>query len=259
MPFLYYANANMANFPPFRNYLFYCLDQIINKYELKPPFLDMGCGTGYFSQFLGRRGWHGTAIDSSPEAFEEAQRRLLGCPLVVVEMKNLTEEKAKYKSIFLLDILEHIDDDRGALKKASSLLDRDGFLTLAVPSNPHRWGWDDDFYGHVRRYTLPELEKKLSEAGLKIVMAWDFTYPFFTFLRWLHLKISSRHQADIKLDSAQQTSQSGIMPEWQKSFGSRFLTKLSFAWQPLYWIMFTFFKSNVLRGHEMIVLARLIK
>lgn len=158
----------------------------------------------------------------------------------------------------MLDILEHIDDDRQALKKMASLLDSDAYLVLAIPSNPRHWGWDDDFYGHVRRYTLPELKQKLGEVGLEVVIAWDFTYPVFTFLRWLQLRLS-KGPAIRTSDATERTSQSGLAPEWQQSFGSRLLIKLSFIWQPLYSLMFKFFKSNVLGGHEMIVLARAIK
>ncbi len=248
----------MANFPPFRNYLFYCLSEIIRKYELKPPFLDMGCGAGDFSRFLGGRGWNGKAIDLSPEAIEIARDKLESYPAVIVEQQSFDAENSKYRSVFLLDILEHIEDDRHALKKTASLLDRGGYLVLAVPSNPKRWGWDDDFYGHVRRYTLPELKQKLGEVGLEIVVAWDFTYPVFTFLRWLQLKLSKGPSSKTG-NAAQRTSQSGLAPEWQQSFGSRLLIRLSWIWQPLYKLMFTFFKSHVLGGHEMIVLARAIK
>ena len=246
----------MANFPPFRNYLFYCLDQLIKQYGLKTPFLDVGCGAGDFSRFLAKRGWNGKAIDSSSEAVQEARKKLEAYSALVVEQQDLNEENGKYRSIFLLDILEHIEDDRQALRKVSNLLETGGFLALAVPSNPRYWGWDDDFYGHVRRYTLPELKQKLSEVGLEMIVAWDFTYPFFTFLRWLHLKLSSNTSVKERASAAERTSQSGLAPEWQKSFGSRILIGLTWIWQPLYWVMFTFFRKRVLSGHELIVLAR---
>ena len=158
----------MANFPPFRNYLFYCLDKLIKQYGLHQPFLDVGCGEGYFSFFLGTRGWTGKAIDLSPAGIESAQKRLAGIPGVQVELQSYESEQRKYRSIFLLDILEHIENDQHVLKTVSGLLEEGGSLVLAVPSNPRCWGWDDDFYGHVRRYTLPEIEKKLAEAGLSI-------------------------------------------------------------------------------------------
>lgn len=246
----------MANFPPFRNYLFYCLDKIIRQYDLRQPFLDVGCGEGHFSYFLGSRGWAGKAIDLSPAAIRSAQKRLAEIQAVSVELNGYDAEKEKYRTIFLLDILEHIQDDRHALKAVSGLLAEGGSLVLAVPSNPRCWGWDDDFYGHVRRYTLPEIEKKLQEVGLKIVIAWDFTYPFFYFLRWLYLKLNPRNPNTQAENLAERTDKSGLAPEWQQTAGSTVLTALAFAWLPLYWLMFTFFKSNVLRGHEMIVLAR---
>jgi len=54
----------------------------------------------------------------------------------------------------LFDVLEHIKNDQQVLRKLSSLLVKGGFLVMAVPSNPDEWSWDDDFYGHFRRYNV---------------------------------------------------------------------------------------------------------
>jgi cyclopropane fatty-acyl-phospholipid synthase-like methyltransferase len=64
----------MANFPPYKAYIVSSLDELI---ELMPcgPFLDFGCGRGDVALHSARRGWCGTALDSSTQA-----RALAGRP-----------------------------------------------------------------------------------------------------------------------------------------------------------------------------------
>ena len=66
----------MANFLPFKNYIFYCLDRIIEERHLRPPFLDAGCGTGDLSQYLYLKGWHGLALDFSEVAIKNTRENL---------------------------------------------------------------------------------------------------------------------------------------------------------------------------------------
>ena len=169
----------MANFIPLKNYMFYCLDQFIAEYDLTSPFLDVGCGIGDLSAYVALKGWHGRAIDFSEVAIKRAKLNLKLFPQVEVSGASLFNENNKFKTVFLWDVIEHMEDDEAALKKISSILFPGGYLLIAVPSNPREWRWDDDFYGHYRRYTEKEIGEKIIGAGLEPVVFWDFTYPIF--------------------------------------------------------------------------------
>ena len=157
----------MANFIPLKNYMFYCLEQMIRRYNLQAPFLDVGCGIGDLSCYLAAKSWHGKSIDFSELAIQKAQKNLRNFPLVTVAKKSLFDETEKFNTILMWDILEHLEQDEIALAKISSLLLEKGYLLLAIPSNPDEWRWDDDFYGHYRRYTVQDISEKLIKAGLK--------------------------------------------------------------------------------------------
>ena len=53
----------------------------------------------------------------------------------------------------MLDVLEHIEDDAGALAAARDALAPGGRLLLTVPAMPCLWSRHDEANCHFRRYT----------------------------------------------------------------------------------------------------------
>src|SRR5262245_15232047 len=157
--------------------MLFCLDRFIERYGLRGPFLEIGCGRGDVSAHLAAKGWTGTAIDFSETAIAEATANLRRFPDVTVARMTLADVTGTYPCVLLFDVLEHVDDDRAALRSIERLVAPGGHLLIAVPTNPREWRWDDDFYGHFRRYTVAELEAKLADAGMPAICFWDFTYP----------------------------------------------------------------------------------
>lgn len=244
----------MANFTPFNNYLLFILDKIIEKFKLKPPFLDIACGYGYLSKHLGKKGWSGKAIDLSKQAVEITKFSVKKYKFINVERKDFLKIKGIYKTVFMLDILEHIKDDVFALKKARSLLSIDGHLVIAIPSNHKEWRWDDNFYGHFRRYTQEELSGKLIKAGFKPIVFYDYTFPFFWTLRRIYTKIISKKKRI--LDREKQTKQSSFSYAWSIPIVSSILDRTSFLWLPIFITQYVFFRNYISKGNALIVLAK---
>lgn len=245
----------MASFPPLKNYILYCIDQMINQYGLKPPFLDVGCGIGDASLHLAKKGWNGKAIDVSKPAIEAALNLLQPFPAIVVEKKSLFDEREPFQLIIALDMLEHLEEDAEALNKISSLTNHGGYLIAAVPSNPHEWRWDDNYFEHVRRYTEEEFRSKLAQAKFEPVVVWDFTYPVFWAMRRLYtwIKKAPKHSA---ADKQKRIEMCPLLQTWKIPIISDLLSKKSFLWDLIYKWQFKYFKYRLSKGHEMIVLAK---
>jgi len=76
---------------------------------------------------------------------------------------------SSWDSILSINVLEHIRDDEDELNRYSRLLQsRRGALCLFVPARPEIYAPIDRDFGHFRRYTRPELRRKLVAAGFEI-------------------------------------------------------------------------------------------
>ena len=72
------------------------------------------------------------------------------------------------------NVLEHIDDDGGAVASMAATLRPGGHMTLLVPAHPRLYNRLDRSYDHHRRYTRERLVGLVETAGLKL----DDLYSF---------------------------------------------------------------------------------
>lgn len=244
----------MANFRPLKEYMFYCLDRCIEQYGLSGPFLEIGCGVGDVSAHLASKRWTGVALDYSPTAIARATERLKEYPGVTTKHQDLAEAIGSYNTIILWDVLEHIEDDNRTLRLIEKLLNPGGHLLIAVPSNPREWRWDDDFYGHFRRYTVDDLSDKIRHAGMEPKMFWDFTYPVFWLMRRVYTRVKSPATTEGNKEAA--TKASSTVNAFEMPVIAKLLDLTTPLWYPLHMIQFKFFRNATSKGHEFFTLAR---
>lgn len=244
----------MANFKPLNNYSLFLLDKFIKQYNLKPPFLDVACGNGYLSKHLARKGWGGIAIDYYSKALNEAKKILKEYKKIKVQKKSFSKTTGRYNTVLMFDILEHIKDDISALKKANLLLLKGGFLVIAGPSNPKEWRWDDEFYGHYRRYTEVKLKKKLLKTGFNPIVCYDYTFPIFWLLRIVYTKLIDKKKNSEGIEK--RTKKSSLVYAWYIPLLSNILDNTSALWLPLYLTQYYLFKRYTHIGNAMIILAK---
>lgn len=147
--------------------------------------LDLGCGNGVtkfqFEQYLN------VPVD--------------GCDLNMVAMGQGLETKGayffynihdrieswkeKFDTIFMLDVLEHIEDPRSFLDSVSFHLKEEGNLLINVPCCPWLYCGYDERLGHVKRYTFDVLEKELFDSGFRVIekQYWGFSILPALFMR----------------------------------------------------------------------------
>ena len=80
----------------------------------------------------------------------------------------------KFDTVFALNVLEHIQDDRSALKNASKFLKKGGRLIILVPASQSLYCRFDKELGHYRRYTRHTLRKAIKESGFSIKNLFNF-------------------------------------------------------------------------------------
>ena len=74
-----------------------------------------------------------------------------------------------FDTVFALNVIEHIEDDRLALNNAWKLLKHGGRLIVLVPSYNWLFNELDRTLKHVRRYTKKDLEKLFQEFEWPII------------------------------------------------------------------------------------------
>lgn len=105
-------------------------------------------------------------VDISAPALERLQAR--GGRVTLGEVTALPYADALFDLVCALDIIEHVDDENGALAEISRVTKPGGTLLLSTPLHPSRWTAFDDFVGHKRRYEPPRLLERLSQLQLTV-------------------------------------------------------------------------------------------
>lgn len=128
--------------------------------------LDVGCGTGaILASFSKDYECYGT--DTSPLAIEFCRKRNLK-EVYQCTLENFPHADLKFDLILMLDVIEHIGDDRGILRQASRLLKPGGHILITVPAYQFLWSKHDDVNFHKRRYVKSGLRQVFEETGMKI-------------------------------------------------------------------------------------------
>lgn len=165
--------------------------------------LEIGAGTGHNLEMLGRFG-EVDACELDPVARQLASTRL-GKPVLEVALPDLSAFPADhYDLIALLDVLEHVEDDRAALTAIRGRLRPGGALLVTVPANRWMWSAHDVAHHHHRRYRRSEIVKLAGDAGYAVDMVSHFNTLLFPLVAAARIagKIFKRESADDSMPPA---------------------------------------------------------
>jgi ubiquinone/menaquinone biosynthesis C-methylase UbiE len=173
-----YRQALFAEFKPF----------------LKGEVIEVGAGIGQMTEHLARLPGVTRALAVEPD-HEFCARHRAQFP-----MHELLEGTAAdlvagsaFNAVLSINVLEHIEHDQAELTRYAALLKpRAGALCLFVPARPEIYSPIDKEFGHFRRYTRPELRRKLQEAGFSVVTLHYFNCVGY-FAWWLNFCLLKKH------------------------------------------------------------------
>lgn len=163
----------------------YLLDLLIDVPK-DSKILDIGCSSGIFLKDLEKLGFKNQnlfGIDISEKAIQNCKTNGLQ-NVHVMDAQNIILEES-FDVIIASDCLEHLKDDKKALKNWKDLLNVGGTMYIFVPAFMSLWSYHDEINMHYRRYTQSELMTKLRVENLEIIKAsyWNFFLflPVFIF------------------------------------------------------------------------------
>lgn len=153
--------------------------------------LDVGAGSGYFSKYLlkNSEAKEATLVDTSYKS-NENERYLLK---KIYKKKSINKCNASH--VLLMDVLEHVDDEKSFLEDYVRKVPKGTKFLITVPAFNFLWSSHDIFLEHRRRYTIKSLKKITEESGLKIhnmSYFFAFVFPFAATTRLL-LRVSNKN------------------------------------------------------------------
>ena len=86
---------------------------------------------------------------------------------VVADATRLPFKKGVFRRAVCSEVLEHIEEDLGAVGQMASVLEEGGRLIVTFPHRGDFFAVDDRFVGHHRRYELTEMIGMLEKSGLR--------------------------------------------------------------------------------------------
>ena len=114
---------------------------------------DIGCGTGASFAMLARFGWT-VGIDCSQLALAFSRTRG-HLQLAAAALPSLPFQANSFDIVCAMDVIEHIEDDAGAVRELLRICKPEGLIVLTVPAYQWLWSIHDDINEHKRRYTRP--------------------------------------------------------------------------------------------------------
>lgn len=138
-------------------------------------FAEFGCGTGHVLAAVAASFPEAALLGTEyfDEALPFARRRVARAEFVRLDLLDSPFE-GRFDAVGAFDVIEHIEDDLGALRAIARSLVPGGTAVVTVPQHRWLWSWQDECSMHHRRYSRGDLRAKLRAAGLEPVAEASF-------------------------------------------------------------------------------------
>ncbi|MDX9702641.1 MAG: class I SAM-dependent methyltransferase [Candidatus Auribacterota bacterium] len=141
--------------------------------------LDVGCGCGANLAAVSRI-CDATGIEPSFEGIAYCRKRRLHVTKGALPEK-LSVPKNYFDAVLLIDVLEHIDDDKASICAILDVLKPGGIILVTVPAYQWLYTGRDKMHHHKRRYNRRQIHEVVASQGFarEILSYYNFwLFPF---------------------------------------------------------------------------------
>ncbi|PYV41626.1 MAG: glycosyl transferase family 2 [Acidobacteria bacterium] len=133
--------------------------------------LEIGAGIGNLTVNLIPRSVY-WATDINPLYLNDQRHLSQSRPYLQTAMTDVTRPESfplnqRFDTVICLNVVEHLEDDKAALKNIYDVLEEGGRAIILVPQGPRLFGSLDETLGHHRRYTREQLIAAGERAGFR--------------------------------------------------------------------------------------------
>ena len=166
------------------------LSKILNKSEI----LDAGCGTGYLTNWLGKKGYKTIGVDSSEAGIMLAKKNQnKNSEFVYSDIDKLEDQFSnKFDAVFCLEVIEHSFSPRSLIYSLEKMTKKNGYVFISTPYHGYFKNlviallgkFDEHFtslwdFGHIKFFSKKTLTKLINEKNFKIVSYGTVGRTFF--------------------------------------------------------------------------------
>ncbi|MEI7435382.1 MAG: class I SAM-dependent methyltransferase [bacterium] len=163
----------------------------INRFiQLTPDdlLIDAGMGSGTWAVEMASR-CRILAIDDHDESLAIAGPRVeaAGGQVLKSDLHTVHLPSASATVVTLMDVIEHVKDDAGALREMIRLTRPGGIIVVTVPALPWMWSDWDEAVHHHRRYTKSTLLQTVRQPGVRVLRCAYYNtilLPPIALVRW---------------------------------------------------------------------------
>ena len=157
-----------------KNPLLSFVRQVHSVTQAKLTIVDVGSGSGFFMYDL---------YEALPELVSKiylvdigySTEEIQATAGQVIEKRTSLPEGIENAIFVLMDVLEHVENDRAMLQQLAASATGRNYFFITVPAFMSLWSGHDKFLGHFRRYTRQSLGAVLRQVGFRI----DHSYYFY--------------------------------------------------------------------------------
>jgi SAM-dependent methyltransferase len=149
--------------------------------DFGPRVLEVGAGIGTFSERLLAAGAEELLLIEPEEiCVGELEEKFGADPRVTIRAEllpdapSLADREAYFDFAISQNVLEHIEDDYGAMAAMARAVRPGGQVMALVPAHPRLYSAMDRTFGHYRRYTRDRLRAITEAAGLEVERLYSF-------------------------------------------------------------------------------------
>jgi len=166
------------------------LSKISNKSEI----LDAGCGTGYLTNWLGKKGYKTVGMDASEAGIMLAKKNQnKNSKFIYGDLDKLEDKFSnKFDAVFCIEVIEHSFSPRNLIGSLEKMTKKNGYVFISTPYHGYFKNlviallgkFDEHFtslwdFGHIKFFSKKTLTKLINEKNFKIVSYGTVGRTFF--------------------------------------------------------------------------------
>ncbi|MCG9745213.1 class I SAM-dependent methyltransferase [Shewanella sp. Isolate8] len=208
----------------------------------KGKLLEIGPGAGSLMRDLALEEFSCIGYETATEARKIFKLMTEGMGNVQLTGRPSESWNAHFDYILSCEVLEHIEDDKAALKSWVSYLKVGGLAIITVPSHSRKFGPSDEWAGHCRRYDKDVLISLIERSGLSIIHFETYGFPLAnissfvlkTLIKRSSLKQKSNDKRTATARSGVERTAEGKLYRFQTNLLGRSLMRIAFKTQYLF-------------------------